>query len=56
MQPIATYAGQPVDLTLANGGTGLLLLGGEAHPDLVLQASTRLVFVRPDRIAMPNVP
>jgi hypothetical protein len=56
MQPIATYGGEPVDLTLANGGTGLLLIGGEARPDLMLQATARFVFVRPDRIAMPNVP
>jgi hypothetical protein len=55
MQPIATYGGEPVDLTLANGGTGLLLIGGEARPELVLQPSARFVFVRPDRIAMSNV-
>jgi hypothetical protein len=56
MQPIATYGGEPVDLTLANAGTGLLLIGGEAKPDLMLQAGARFVFVRPDRIAMPSVP
>jgi hypothetical protein len=56
MRPIATYGGEPVDLTLANAGTGLLLIGGESKPDLMLQAGARFVFVRPDLIAMPSVP
>jgi hypothetical protein len=54
MQPIATYHGERVDLTLGNGGTGLLLIGGESRPDLMLFAGNRFVFVRPQRIALPD--
>ena len=56
MQPIATWRGELVDLTVANGGAGLLLLGGDGSPDLTLHSSVKFVFVRPARIAMPNVP
>jgi hypothetical protein len=55
MQPIATWRGDLVDLTVANGGAGLLLLGGDGSPDLKLHSSVKFVFVRPARIAMPNV-
>jgi hypothetical protein len=54
MQPIASWRGDLVDLTVANGGAGLLLLGGDGSPDLKLHSSVKFVFVRPARIAMPN--
>jgi hypothetical protein len=54
MHPVATYQGDLVDLTVANGGAGLLLLGGDGSPDLKLHSSVKFVFVRPARIAMPN--
>jgi len=47
MRPVSTYDGELVDLTLLNGGAGLLLIGGEANPDLILDGTSRLVFVRP---------
>jgi hypothetical protein len=47
MEPITTYAGEPTDLTVANGGAGLVLLGGDDRPNLLLPAVTRFVFVRP---------
>jgi hypothetical protein len=48
MRAVRTYDGELIDLTLLNGGAGLLLLiGGDASPDLVLDGTTRLVFVRP---------
>lgn len=47
MQPIATYAGELTDLTVANGGAGLVLLGGDGRPNLLLPATTRFVFARP---------
>jgi hypothetical protein len=56
MAPVATWRGELVDLTVANGGAGLLLLGGDGSPDLKLHSSVKFVFVRPARIAMPNVP
>jgi len=55
MQPIASWRGDLVDLTVGNGGAGLLLLGGDGSPDLKLHSSVKFVFVRPARIAMPNV-
>jgi len=47
MRPVATYAGELVDFTLGNGGTALLLIGGEARPDLVLTGGVRMIFMRP---------
>lgn len=55
MRPIATYAGALTTLTLANAGTGLLLLGGRGDPDLMLHTSAKFVFVHPQQIAQPNV-
>jgi hypothetical protein len=55
MRPIATYAGEPTMLSLANAGTGPLLIGGAARPDLMLNAGAKLVFVRPQRIARPDL-
>jgi len=54
MQPIATYGGALVDLTVANGGAGLLLLGGDGSPDVRVSTRAKFVFVRPSRVAMPN--
>jgi hypothetical protein len=56
MRPIATYGGERIALSVANAGTGPLLLGGDGRPDFVLNWRARLVFVRPARIASPNVP
>ena len=47
MIPVARYSGELVDFTLGNGGTGLMLIGGNARPDLVLRGSIRFVFVKP---------
>ncbi len=49
MKPLRTYGGMPVDFTLANGGAGPALLGGEATPDLVIPGTVRFVFARPYR-------
>jgi hypothetical protein len=47
MRPVARYSGELVDLTLGNGGSDLLLIGGDARPEAMLPGSVRLVFVRP---------
>src|SRR5262245_18299039 len=47
MRPIARYSGELVDFTLANGGAGFLLVGGDARPEVVLAGAARFVFVRP---------
>jgi hypothetical protein len=56
MLPVGTYHGAPVDLTVGNGGAGLVLLGGDGRSDLALHSSVKFVFVRPSRIALPNTP
>ena len=56
MPPVATYGGDLVDLTIGNGGAGLVLIGGDGSPDLTLHSSVKFVFVRPTRIALPNNP
>jgi hypothetical protein len=55
MQPIATYAGDLVSLSVGNAGTGPLLIGGDGSPELVRSTSARFVFVRPQRIALPSL-
>jgi hypothetical protein len=51
MYPVATYHGDLVDLTVANGGAGLLLLGGDGSPNLKLHSTVKFVFVRPFQVA-----
>jgi hypothetical protein len=47
MRPIARYSGELVDFILGNGGTELMLIGGDARPETTLPGIVRLVFVRP---------
>jgi hypothetical protein len=49
MEPIRTWAGEAVILTVANGGAGLILIGQDGRDDAQISAMSRLVFVRPDR-------
>ena len=56
MEPIATYEGELVDLTVANGGASLLLVAGAANAEAIVHARVRFVFMRPTRVANPNVP
>ena len=51
MKPIATN-GDLIDFTVANGGAGLLLIGGEASPEEIVAATMRFVFVLPASTAM----
>jgi hypothetical protein len=51
MKPIATN-GDLIDFTVANGGAGLLLIGGEASPEQIVPATMRFVFVLPASTAM----
>jgi hypothetical protein len=54
MRPIATYGGALVALTIANAGTGLLLIGGAGSPDQLMNWGAKFVFVRPTRMASPD--
>ncbi|MEK9279935.1 MULTISPECIES: DUF1127 domain-containing protein [unclassified Bradyrhizobium] len=51
MEPIRTWAGEPVLLTVANGGAGLILIGQDGHDDAQISVISRFVFVRPDKPA-----
>ena len=51
MQPIQTYEGEPIGLTLANGGADLILVGAPASHESLVRPATRLVFIRPLRVA-----
>jgi uncharacterized protein YjiS (DUF1127 family) len=48
MEPIKTWSGEPVILTVVNGGAGLILIGQDGHDGAEIPATTRFVFVRPD--------
>jgi hypothetical protein len=47
MEPVTLYSGERVDFTLGNDGATLLLVGGDARPQVVLPGAVRFVFVRP---------
>jgi hypothetical protein len=46
MEPIRTWQGAPVILNVANGGTGLILIGQDGSADAQIPATSRFVFVR----------
>jgi hypothetical protein len=47
MLPVARYSGELVDFILGNGGTDLMLIGGDARPETMMPGVVRLVFVQP---------
>jgi hypothetical protein len=55
MRPIATHGGELITLSIANAGTGPLLIGGEWRADALMVPQARFVFVRPQRIALPDL-
>jgi len=46
MEPIKTWSGEPVILNVANGGSGLILIGQDGRPDAEISAISRFLFVR----------
>lgn len=54
MEPIATYEGVLVGLTVGNGGAGLMLVGAPVTPETVPYQGSRFVFIRPLQIAQPT--
>jgi hypothetical protein len=48
MEPIKTWTGDPVILTVANGGAGLILIGQDAGADAEVSVVSRFLFVRPN--------
>lgn len=49
MEPIRTWAGEPIILTVANGGAGLILIGQEGQDEADVSATSRFVFARRDK-------
>jgi hypothetical protein len=47
MEPVATYGGEPTILTLANWGTGLLLIGRDGRSESMVFRKSRFVFALP---------
>ena len=47
MEPVATYSGDPTILTLANWGTGLMLIGRNGRPESTVNRKSRFVFALP---------
>ena len=46
MEPIKTWTGDPVILTVANGGAGLILIGQDGSADAEISVASRFLFVR----------
>jgi hypothetical protein len=49
MEPVATYSGDPTILTLANWGTGLILIGRDGRSESRINRISRFVFALPTR-------
>jgi hypothetical protein len=49
MEPVATYAGEPTILTLANFGAGLALIGADGRSESMVPRARHFVFARPAR-------
>jgi hypothetical protein len=47
MRPVARYTRELVDFSVGNAGAGLILIGGDGHPDVMLSGAERFVFIRP---------
>ena len=51
MEPIKTWKGEPVILTVANGGAGLILIGQDGSADAEIPVVCRFLFVRSNEAA-----
>ena len=51
MEPIKTWKGEPVILTVANGGAGLVLIGRDGSADAKIPLASRFLFVRSNEAA-----
>ncbi len=52
MEPIKTWKGEPVILTVANGGAGLTLIGRDGSADAEIPVASRFLFVRSNKTAL----
>ena len=51
MEPIRTWKGEPVILTVANGGAGLILIGQDGSADAQISVASRFLFVRSRQVS-----
>jgi hypothetical protein len=51
MEPIKTWKGESVILTVANGGAGLVLIGRDGSADAEIPVASRFLFVRSNEAA-----
>jgi hypothetical protein len=56
MEPIRTWNGEPVILTVANGGAGLILIGQDGSADAQISVASHFLFVRPNKPAPAKGP
>jgi hypothetical protein len=54
MEPIKTWKGEPVILTVANGGAGLILIGQDGSADAQISVVSRFLFVRSNEAALAD--
>jgi hypothetical protein len=55
MEPIKTWNGEPVILTVANGGAGLVLIGRDGSAHAEIPVASRFLFVRSNEAALAKV-
>ena len=51
MESLRTWKGEPVILTVANGGAGLILIGQDGSADAQISVLSRFLFVRSNKLA-----
>jgi hypothetical protein len=52
MEPIKTWSGEPVILSVVNGGAGLILIGQDGSADAEIPVASRFLFVRSNEAAL----
>jgi hypothetical protein len=52
MEPVKTWNGEPIILTVANGGAGLILIGQDGSADAQISVVSRFLFVRSNEAAL----
>ena len=55
MEPIKTWKGEPVILTVANGGAGLVLIGRDGSADAEIPVASRFLFAWDGRSTGPSL-
>jgi hypothetical protein len=51
MEPIKTWKGELIILSIANGGAGLILIGQDGSANAEISAGSRILFLRANEAA-----